>query len=100
MREVGSTTRAIIDRALKEASIRPAEALEIGSREAVREAVATGLGVGIVAESEFGRDERLHRLTVRDAALQAVEYAVCLKAQRENPVIAAFFNVLEETLSD
>ena len=100
LREVGSTTRAIIDRALKEAGIRPAESLEIGSREAVREAVAAGLGVGIVAESEFGRDDRLHRLAVRDAGLQAVEYAVCLKAQRRNPVIAAFFTVLEERLSD
>ena len=99
LREVGSTTRAIIDQALKDAGIRPAESLEIGSREAVREAVAAGLGVGIVAESEFGRDDRLHRLAVRDAGLQSVEYAVCLKAQRRNPVIAAFFAVLEERLS-
>lgn len=97
LREVGSTTRAILERALKRARVRPAESFEVGSREAVREAAAAGLGVGIVAESEFGRDERLHKLELRGAGLRATEYAVCLKAQREDRVLAAFFEVLRET---
>ena len=97
LREIGSTTRAIVERAMKQARVKPRETLEIGSREAVREAVAAGLGVGVVAESEFGHDDRLHKLEVRGGALQATEYAVCLKAKREEPAVAAFFEVLAES---
>jgi DNA-binding transcriptional LysR family regulator len=70
--------------------------LEIGSREAVREAVAAGLGVGIVFESEFGQDPRLHRLALRDVALEAVEHAVCLQDRRPVRVVRAFFDLLQE----
>lgn len=97
LREPGSTTRALIERALKKAGIKPRETLEIGSREAVREAAAAGLGIGIVAESEFGNDGRLHKLALRGAGLRSTEYAVCLKARREDRVPAAFFEVLAET---
>ncbi len=97
LREVGSMTRAIFERALKRARVRPRETLEIGSREAVREAVAAGLGIGVVAESEFGHDDRLHKLEVRGGALQATEYAVCLKIKRDDPAVAAFFEVLADS---
>lgn len=99
LREVGSTTRAIFERALKRARVRPRETLEIGSREAVREAVAAGLGVGVVAESEFGHDDRLHKLTLRGGGLQATEYAVCLKAKRADRAVSAFFEVLADSAS-
>ncbi|MDJ0943658.1 MAG: LysR substrate-binding domain-containing protein [Kiloniellales bacterium] len=97
LREVGSTTRAILERALRRARVRPSETLEIGSREAVREAAAAGLGVGVVAESEFGHDDRLHKLEIRGGAVQATEYAVCLKAKREDRAVAAFFEVLADS---
>ncbi len=95
-REPGSTTRAIFEAALGRAGVTPAAVLEIGSREAVREAVAAGLGVGVVSQSEFGRDDRIHYLTVRDARLRTTEYAACLAARRDTPVIEAFFELLEE----
>lgn len=98
LREVGSTTRAIFERALKRARVRPRATLEIGSREAVREAVAAGLGVGVVAASEFGHDDRLHKLEVQGGVLQTTEYAVCLKAKREDRAVAAFFEVLEDPI--
>jgi aminoethylphosphonate catabolism LysR family transcriptional regulator len=96
LRELGSTTRAIFERAIAEAGIEPGEMLEIGSREAVREAVAAGLGIGVVFESEFGRDPRLHRLHFRDADLRAVEYAACLQERRPVRVVHAFFDLLQE----
>ncbi len=96
LREVGSTTRAVFERAMAEAGIKPDQVLEIGSREAVREAVAAGLGIGVVFESEFGRDSRLHRLRLRDVKLQAVEYAACLSERRPVRVVRAFFDLLEE----
>ncbi len=96
LREPGSTTRAVLDRALAEAGVRPGSTLEIGSREAVREAVAAGLGIGAVFESEFGRDPRLHRLRLRDVDLRAVEYAACLRERRPLRVVRAFFDLLQE----
>jgi aminoethylphosphonate catabolism LysR family transcriptional regulator len=96
LREPGSTTRAVLDRALAEAGVQPGMALEIGSREAVREAVAAGLGIGAVFESEFGRDPRLHRLQLRDVDLHAVEYAACLQERRPVRVVRAFFDLLHE----
>ncbi len=97
LREPGSTTRAIFEAALEERGIAPGEILEIGSREAVREAVAAGLGIGVVFESEFGRDPRLHALALRDATLEAVEYAACLQDRRAVRVVRAFFDLARET---
>jgi aminoethylphosphonate catabolism LysR family transcriptional regulator len=96
LREPGSTTRAIIEEAMTRAGIAPAEVFEIGSREAVREAVAAGLGVGVVFESEFGRDDRLHKLAVRDTRLSAVEYVVCLKDPGQTRVVRAFLDLMQE----
>ncbi len=96
LRESGSTTRALFERALTKAGLKPGEVLEIGSREAVREAVAAGLGIGVVFESEFGRDPRLHRLQLRDAKVQALECAACLKERRTVRVVRAFFDLLQE----
>ena len=96
LREPGSTTRAIFEQALAERGLSSGEVLEIGSREAVREAVAAGLGIGVVLENEFGRDPRLHALPIRGARLEAVEYAACLEERRPVRVVRAFFDLLRE----
>jgi DNA-binding transcriptional LysR family regulator len=94
LREPGSTTRAILERGLEEAGLALADSLEVGSREAVREGVAANLGVGIVAESEFGADDRLHRLAVRDVDLGGAEFVACLKEKRDDRVVRAFLELL------
>lgn len=96
LREQGSTTRAIFERALLDRGIEPASVLEMEGREAVREAVASGLGVGVVCDYEFGHDTRLHKLKVKGARLRLTECAVCRRESRTNPVVAAFLDVVEE----
>ena len=96
LREPGSTTRAIFEQAMAAAGIEPQRILEIDSREGVREAVAAGLGVGVVFESEFGRDDRLHKLAIRDTELDAVEYVACLPERRKDRVVRAFLDLIEE----
>ena len=96
LREPGSTTRALFEAALRARGIAPAGVLEVGSREAVREAVAAGLGIGAVFESEFGNDDRLHPLALRDATLAATEYAACLQDRRATPVVSAFLEMVPE----
>ncbi|MCH8926981.1 MAG: hypothetical protein IH924_12745 [Proteobacteria bacterium] len=45
----------------------------------------------------FGHDPRLHRLRLRDAKVQAVEYAACLRERRPVRVVRAFFDLLQES---
>ncbi len=99
LREAGSTTRMIFERVMTEAGVTPGETLEIGSREAVREAVAAGLGIGVVSETEFGSDPRLHALELSHPGLQVVEFAACIKERRPVRVVAAFFDVLHDSVS-
>ena len=95
LREPGSHTRMLIEHALKQANIQLCRPLVIGSREGVREAVATGLGIGVVSESEIGQDRRVHALSIRDANLKITEYFVCLKESRPTPVVKALFELIE-----
>ena len=59
IREEGSTTRRVFEQELKERGVEVQVALEMGSRESVREAVAEGLGLGVVAETAYRPDPRL-----------------------------------------
>jgi len=95
LREPGSTTRRIFETALARAGVRVGRVLEIGSREAVREAVAAGLGIGVVSETEFGDDRRLVKVPIREADVTAIEYAVCLGERRELRLIRAFLDILQ-----
>jgi DNA-binding transcriptional LysR family regulator len=61
MREPGSTTRKALEDALLEHKVTVRVAMEIGSREALREAVARRLGVGTVSRSEYVPDPGLSR---------------------------------------
>ncbi|MEX2196436.1 MAG: LysR substrate-binding domain-containing protein [Thermoleophilaceae bacterium] len=49
VRERGSSTRATADRHLSAAGVRPAKTWELDSNEAIKRAVAAGLGVGFVS---------------------------------------------------
>jgi aminoethylphosphonate catabolism LysR family transcriptional regulator len=98
LREPGSTTRAVLEAALAARGVAPRRTIEIGSREAAREAVAAGLGIGVIFASEVQRDSRLHTLGLRDAKLEAVQYAACLEDRRAVGVVRAFFELVREGL--
>ena len=97
LREAESATRKIFERALKAAGVRPKAVMQIESREAVREAVAAGLGVGVVSESEFDPDPRLKTLPFSDAPLKITESIVCLEDRRRLRMVRAFLEVAEQT---
>ena len=73
--------------------------MEIESREAVREAVAAGLGVGVVAEAEFGNDQRLRALPFTDVVLENTEYLVCLEDRRQLRLVQAVLTLAAGTLA-
>ena len=98
LRELGSMTRRLFERATTKAKVNPRVVMEIESREAVREAVAAGLGIGVVSEPEFGNDERLVSVPVADGHLVLREYVVCLRERRNLRVVAAFLDLVRKGL--
>ena len=98
LRERGSITREVFETRLSEAGIKPRNLLEVQSREAVREAVAAGFGIGVIFDAEFRADPELKRLVVSGADLSVGEYAVCRSERRRIPLVRGFFDILTEVL--
>ena len=90
MREPGSTTRNVLEKALSAAGIRVKVPVEIGSRESIREAVAAGIGLGAVSEIAFIPDSRIVALPIDDAEIYTHSHIICLDERRSTRVIAAF----------
>ncbi|MCP4873931.1 MAG: LysR family transcriptional regulator [Gammaproteobacteria bacterium] len=100
LREKGSRTRSIFEEAVRQAGQVLDDVMEISGREGVREAVAAGFGIGIVAESEFLSDSRLRALRVSNAELVYAEYVACLQAMRSLRVNDAFLEMISSVHKD
>jgi aminoethylphosphonate catabolism LysR family transcriptional regulator len=96
LREEGSTTRKALDDALRKAGVTPKIVMEIGSREAIREAVIMGVGIGAVSEIEFVPDRELRIVRVRDAEMHTYAHVVCLDERREARLVKAFLGIVDE----
>jgi DNA-binding transcriptional LysR family regulator len=64
VREPGSGSREVVAQALAAEGIEPRRTLEIGSTEAIKQAVAAGLGVAIVSSATISDQVTLGRLKV------------------------------------
>ncbi len=93
LRERGSNTRSILEAALKKQKIEIIPVLELGSREAVREACAHGLGFGFMQEREAAGDDRITGLAIRDLRGTNLVTLVCLKRHARRRTIAAMMDV-------
>jgi len=94
MREAGSTTRRALEESIASIGAKSRIAMEIGSREAVREAVIRGLGIGTVSQSEYVPDEQLVPLPITDTPVMTHIYVCCLRERRRSLMIAAFLNAV------
>jgi aminoethylphosphonate catabolism LysR family transcriptional regulator len=95
LRERGSSTRRMFERATQQANVRPDYVIETTSRETVKEAVAAGLGIGVISEAELREDPRFWPLRVKDADLRYSEYTVCLKRKKNLRLLGEFFRLIE-----
>lgn len=92
-RDPTSATRRAFERALAEKGVRVKPILEINSREAIREAVARGMGIGVVSEREYAPHPAIRALRVRNAAIEISAYVTVLNARRARPLIEAAIDV-------
>lgn len=93
MREQGSTTRLALEKVLQQAGVKPQIVMEIGSREALREAVARGLGVGTVSEAEFIPDPRIRMVRIEGDPVSTHTFVYCLAERRESRLVASFMEI-------
>ncbi len=93
MRESGSKTRMTLEKELDARDLTYDLALEAEGRATAREAVAAGIGIGVVSESEFGFDTRLRSLTLSDSKCSMTENLVCLKERAKLRAVAAFWDI-------
>ncbi len=95
-RERGSRTRDKLEQAAAAAGIELVPAIEAEGREAVRELVAAGAGIGFVSAAEFGQDARLKPIPLQDATGMTMDEAlVCLSARKEGKLLRAFLAMAE-----
>lgn len=96
VREEGSTTRKAVESALVRAGVKPRVVMELASREAIREAVAKGIGIATVSEAGFVPDPRLHKLRISNAEIWTETYVMCLEVRRRTRIVEAFFGIAAE----
>ena len=95
-REPGSTTQDVFDAALANAGVRMNRIMEIGSRESVREAVACGIGLGVVSEIAYIPDPRLRLLAIEDLQAFTHSHVICLRERLRSRLLNAFLQLLDE----
>ena len=96
LREDGSRTRQIFESGLDAAGVKIRCSVEMGSREAVREAVAQGLGLGVVARTAFVSDSRLVPLDIVGMTMHTHVHVICRRERREAALIASFLELVAE----
>jgi aminoethylphosphonate catabolism LysR family transcriptional regulator len=95
-RESGSTTQDVFDAALASAGVHMNRVMEIGSRESVREAVACGIGLGVVSEIAYIPDARLRLLAIEDLQAFTHSHVICLRERLRSRLLNAFLQLLNE----
>lgn len=94
LREQGSMIRQMLLSALSQSRVQPAAIVEINDREASREAVAFGLGIGIMSVIEFPtQDNRTVPITIDDKDLTITEYVACLEKKKKHRTVAEFIRI-------
>lgn len=93
LREPGSMTRAMMEVAFAAQGLSGRIALEVGSREAAREAVAAGIGISVVLDGEAWQDQRLLPVPILGEPIAGGVYAVALPESLDLPAVRAFVDL-------
>ena len=89
-REPGSKTRQKIEAEAERQGVHFKPVIEVEGREAMREVVASGAGIGFVSIAEFGNDDRLVKIPIDGVNITMTESLVYMGQRREVRVIRAF----------
>ncbi len=96
-REPGSGTRAAIDRLLAEKGLKAEPYMELGSSEAIKQAVLAGIGVAVLSLHSVQLEQAAGKLAVLDVKGFPIKrrwYAVHLKGKRLSLVARTFLDFI------
>jgi len=102
LRERGSGTRMACDAHFAQCGFQPRVQLEIGSNEAIKQAVAAGVGIAIISRHALAADAggpRLATLSVKGFPLHSNWSILCLRGKRLSPIAAAFLAHMQAAAS-
>jgi LysR family transcriptional regulator, low CO2-responsive transcriptional regulator len=93
MRERGSKTRQKLQERAASIGFDLKPAIEAEGREAVREIVASGAGVGFVSSAEFGKDNRLVQIPIAGPDVLMDEALICLRERSAGKLVRVFLDI-------
>ncbi|MCP5038051.1 MAG: LysR family transcriptional regulator [Rhodobacteraceae bacterium] len=93
LREKGSKTRAKLESEAAKLGLKLRPAIEAEGREAIRELVASGAGIGFVSKAEFGNDRRIREIAISGVKVAMNESLIHLKQRKDVRVIRSFMQV-------
>jgi DNA-binding transcriptional LysR family regulator len=99
VREPGSGSREIVAQALAACGVEPSRSLEIGSTEAIKQAVAAGVGVAIVSKIAIADQVKLGRLKVvpvKDLRIERTLWQLRSPGRLDIPAATAFERIIWE----
>lgn len=102
LREAGSGTRISCERWFKRWRFAPPVRMELGSNEAIKQAVAGGYGLAVLSRHALDRDPQhdgLALLDVEGFPIPSRWYLVTRRDKRLSPVAQAFLNFLREAVA-
>ena len=101
IREMGSGTRYVFDQLMEEHGVKIEPYMELGSSEALKQAVMAGLGIAVLSLHSVQLERDVNKLTVLDVEgfpLKRRWYAVHLKGKKLSLVAQTFLDyILEES---
>lgn len=93
MRERGSKTRQKLEAMAEQCGVTLTPLIEAEGREAVREIVAAGGGIGFVSLAEFGQDNRLVPIRIDAPEMLMDEALICLRERSNGKLVHAFYEI-------
>ncbi|TGV14070.1 LysR family transcriptional regulator [Mesorhizobium sp. M8A.F.Ca.ET.173.01.1.1] len=100
MRERGSKTRQKLEDLAAASKVELRPVIEAEGREAVREIVASGAGIGFVSAAEFGQDSRLVPITIDAPETLMDEALICLRERSGGKLVRAFLDMARSMSAD
>ena len=103
LREQGSGTRMVVDRFFKLKDLNPRVRLNLGSNEAIKQAVAGGLGCAVISRHALHgdpEDKGVVLLNVEGFPIQSQWFIVHLRGKKLSPVALVFRDYLRVAAKD
>ncbi len=97
-REPGSKTRQMLEEEAIRQKIKLNPVMEVEGREAMRDIVASGVGIGFVSDAEFGNDNRLVRIPIKGSYIQMTETLIYLSQRRDLKIIRSFVEFVKSDI--